>query len=506
DDEPGIDEARSNHFVVVQTFNEVQQQLLGQPSNPQIVGLPDRPSLPEPPTPAPDTNVDPRPIPDQADQKPADQKSADQKPADQKPADQKSSDQKPDNQVAPPGTTSAYPPPGLFARVLSSLLYGDTHLTSLDGLHFDHQQIGEYVLVTSNNDFQIQVRQQPYGSSRTISIATAVAMNVAGDRVGIYLKRTPKLMVNGTPMTLRVGATPLPKGGQIKYAADQFEIVWPDGSTVHVDASGRSSINVQAALASSRKNHAAGLLGDWNGDPSNDLMARDRTIVPIASIYGTTRQVYTTFTDSWRIGSSDSLFDYGSGESADSFNSDRQFPYTQVSSAGLDTATRQAAERSCRAAGLDDGQFLDDCVLDVGETNDQDFARGAAAAAATSTTSLAATSWSGTWNGKVVLVDKTTCHLTEEQASRSLSFTLAQTGSQVTGTVHWTSGTYSPTTCRQVSTLNVDLPVAGTVSNGHLVGQVTGSGNGLQLDLTRFSANSATGAAGPLKMTVTKTG
>jgi hypothetical protein len=68
-DTPGVGEARSDHFVIVQTFNEAQQQLLGVPSNPTIITAP-VPSAPPPqgggttqPTPTPNPTAAPPPAP-----------------------------------------------------------------------------------------------------------------------------------------------------------------------------------------------------------------------------------------------------------------------------------------------------------------------------------------------------------------------------------------------------------------------------------------------------------
>jgi hypothetical protein len=407
---------------------------------------------------------------------------------------------KQDGQGIAPAETAGKPPQ--FAAGLYNIVFGDTHLTSFDGVHFDFQAVGEFVLFKSTtDDLQVQIRQQPYGSSNTISIATAVSMNVAGNRVAIYLKHSPKLMIDGSPITAQVGTTHLSSGGQVRFASDQFEVVWPDGSAVHVDAS-HGHIDVLANLAAPRKGHVAGLLGDWNGDPTNDFTARDRTAIPISTIYGTSRQIYTVFGDSWRIGQSDSLFVYAPGESTDSFSKDRQFPHSQVSAATLDAPTHQMAERTCRGAGLTDGQFLDDCILDVGQTNDQSFASGAAAASAASKPIIAtAGPWTGVWTGKIVLVDNTGCHLTEAQSSRDISISLTQSGSQVTGSAHWTAGRFS-SSCALASTVASDLTVSGTDSNGQLVGQTS---DGFPVTLTRFSSNAATGKMGPgVPVTLTK--
>ena len=57
-----------------------------------------------------------------------------------------------------------------------------------DGRNYDFQAVGEFIAAKDESgDLEIQVRQEPWGSSTTVSVNTAVAMGIAGDQVGIYL-------------------------------------------------------------------------------------------------------------------------------------------------------------------------------------------------------------------------------------------------------------------------------------------------------------------------------
>ena len=67
------------------------------------------------------------------------------------------------------------------------MIYGDPHLTSFDTAHYDVQAVGEFIAAKSTtDDFELQVRTAPVPPLRTVSIATAVAMRVAGHRVALY--------------------------------------------------------------------------------------------------------------------------------------------------------------------------------------------------------------------------------------------------------------------------------------------------------------------------------
>ncbi len=49
--------------------------------------------------------------------------------------------------------------------------FGDTHVTTFDGVHYDLQAVGEFTLVRSTkDDFLVQTRQVPATGSRTASV------------------------------------------------------------------------------------------------------------------------------------------------------------------------------------------------------------------------------------------------------------------------------------------------------------------------------------------------
>ncbi len=59
-----------------------------------------------------------------------------------------------------------------------------------------------------------------------------------------------------------------------------------------------------------------GLIGNFDGDASNDIATRDGTVLPI---HPTFTQLYDEFANSWRISQEESLFDYDGNETTDTF-------------------------------------------------------------------------------------------------------------------------------------------------------------------------------------------
>src|SRR5712691_8425943 len=113
---------------------------------------------------------------------------------------------------------------------------GEVHLFPSDGQLLTFQGVGEFIAVKSMFDeFEIQARQQPWEGSLAVSVNTAVAMNVAGDRVGIYGDATPALRLDGVPTTVGSEILQLAHGGQIRQQREgHYVIVWPDTTIVHV--------------------------------------------------------------------------------------------------------------------------------------------------------------------------------------------------------------------------------------------------------------------------------
>jgi hypothetical protein len=65
---------------------------------------------------------------------------------------------------------------------------GDVHNTTFDETHYDFQGVGEYVdaVAADGKDFGVQSRLETVPSA-PVSVTTAIAARVNGDRVGIYL-------------------------------------------------------------------------------------------------------------------------------------------------------------------------------------------------------------------------------------------------------------------------------------------------------------------------------
>ena len=149
------------------------------------------------------------------------------------------------------------------------VIYGDPHLSSFDAALYDFQAVGEFIGAKSTtDDFELQARFAPVPPLRTVSIAIAVAMRVAGHRVAFYRTLTGfDTRIDGAPFTVTPNPQALPGGGTIGTYGypNEVTVVWPDGSVAIVDAVGLYPqyyrFTVELGLAAARLTHFVGLLG-----------------------------------------------------------------------------------------------------------------------------------------------------------------------------------------------------------------------------------------------------
>ncbi len=248
---------------------------------------------------------------------------------------------------------------------------GDTHLTTFDGLKYDFQPIGEFVLARSTRDgFIVQTRQVPVVRSRLVSVNQAMATKIGDRRVTIQIENDSAILrVDGAVVNDAV--TTLPLGSIVRSATvygPTFTIEWADGTRVRVAQLGASVLNVKVEPATARQGKLAGLLGDDDGSPLNDLVATGGTKL---GMQPSTADLTHGFADAWRISQADSLFDYQPGQSVATF-ADSTFPDSTADPGRV--PNRETAERDCREMGITDRHLLDNCIVDFALTSDFVFA------------------------------------------------------------------------------------------------------------------------------------
>ncbi|CCH16395.1 VWD domain-containing protein [Micromonospora lupini] len=261
---------------------------------------------------------------------------------------------------------------------------GDPHLVTFDRVYYDFQAVGEFVLVaaTGGDPLEVQVRQAPMAGTRTASVNSAVAFRVGGRRVSLALTTgETRVYVDGAAVAVPPDRIDLGGGGALVRRpsdtgpAGGYDLRWPDGSAAAVDQIGHYGYRLLVKLDGSRAGKVRGLLGDFDGDPSDDIAAASGPALPQPVPF---EKLYPAYADGWRVTQERSLLPYEADQNTGTFT-DRGFPERPMTTADLDPGRRAAAEELCRWAGVTAPAAFADCVFDVGVSGRPEFAVGGAA-------------------------------------------------------------------------------------------------------------------------------
>lgn len=250
---------------------------------------------------------------------------------------------------------------------------GDPHMITLDGLAYDFQAVGEFVLVenAAGEDLSVQMRTRPVGD--LASLISALAVDVDGHRVTINTEAADVLRVDGVVTEVADGATLAVGAGQVQRSGDTYTLTTASGDLISAEDFG-GHLDLALILANGRApGSVRGLLGNFNQNTADDLALPDGTAfaqpIAFADLYG-------VFADAWRVTHASSLFDYAAGESTETFT-DRTFPSHPVMLDMLAPAVVAEATRRVDAAGITDPVLREAAILDFALTHDPDFVIGA---------------------------------------------------------------------------------------------------------------------------------
>ena len=105
--------------------------------------------------------------------------------------------------------------PGLCGGCVSGSVAAASRTSSTgDGVRFGFQGAGEYQMVASpDGSVVVQERMEPYGTSTLVTLGTAIAASVGGDRVAVYANDTTPLTINGKAQSRAdLSHAPAPRG------------------------------------------------------------------------------------------------------------------------------------------------------------------------------------------------------------------------------------------------------------------------------------------------------
>ncbi|XP_065884099.1 mucin-like protein isoform X2 [Dysidea avara] len=199
---------------------------------------------------------------------------------------------------------------------------GDPHITTLDGRRYTFNGWGEYVLLrTTSSDFKFQGRTQPPANS-TATIFSAFVLQEANDVVEVSIDTSGEsfaVIFNSVDMSdnlTSVGDNITSSSAFVeKSSNNSIAVSFPSGVGI--------TINVTAGLLvytlevpPSLEGTTSGLLGNYNGNNSDEFVFRNGTMISNSSPDAVIHQ----FGQSWQVTGAESLFTYTLGENVDTYS------------------------------------------------------------------------------------------------------------------------------------------------------------------------------------------
>uniref|UniRef100_A0A8C5R268 VWFD domain-containing protein n=1 Tax=Leptobrachium leishanense TaxID=445787 RepID=A0A8C5R268_9ANUR len=230
---------------------------------------------------------------------------------------------------------------------------GDPHYITYDGLHYNFQGTCEYLLsglcsnITGRTDFQVKVRNENRGS-RVVSYTASVNFTIYNMEIQIRREFPNQVLVNGIlsniPLTLLSGRLSVFQSG--RHCVIQTQ----SGIRVTFDWDAR----VQVMIPSSYANIVCGLCGNFNNNPSDDLIISDGN--------GTIINESFAFAKSWKVADVQGCQEVPDKNCPDLKTLEAELKKNNMEGCGI-LLHGKGPFRDCHAILPPDGYFKD-CVFD----------------------------------------------------------------------------------------------------------------------------------------------
>ncbi|XP_053372974.1 uncharacterized protein LOC123561094 [Mercenaria mercenaria] len=259
--------------------------------------------------------------------------------------------------------------------------FGDPHISTLDGVTYTFNGYGEYILLRiTSADFEIQSRteraKKSDGSDSEATIFTAFVIQSSDVWLQVELnnEKTGINLFVGTNKTDWADYTGefQSKGDNFTYVTDALSLS-RDNNTLVTSFSGTGVafnvtynvglLQMSTGLLNTYNNKTSGLLGNFNGDVTDDYFPRAASsALPSNS---TERMIFKDFGQTWITSANESNFKYDNGKS----HADYNFP--DFVPKFLDEANQTIVDEAKSVCGEGNNQ----CIFDMVFTGNKELAQ-----------------------------------------------------------------------------------------------------------------------------------
>jgi hypothetical protein len=253
---------------------------------------------------------------------------------------------------------------------------GDTHLATFNGLFYDFQASGDFVLAQVDPSFTVQTRQAS-GAPQwpNAAVNKAVAARIGNTQVAVCLAppandqalgaaQQARLVVDGKDTPLDDGKSLSLTGADVLRQGNVYFITSDEGDSVRAEVN-PTWINVNVGLG-----HwpaaVHGLIANANGNV-NQIETRDHFVLNNPFQY---EELYHRYADSWRVPAEASMLSVCGGREIE-----RGIPTGPFYAGDLEPGLRTRARGVCNTADVKPGPLLEACTLDVAVIGDDGAAK-----------------------------------------------------------------------------------------------------------------------------------
>ena len=180
----------------------------------------------------------------------------------------------------------------LLSFYCTACVYGDPHIVTLDGFKYTFNGLGEFVLIeTSGDRFSLQGRMVQAVDDEGVPISATVFSAIAGKE--LYSDTVQFELANNDEVDVLVNGELLDFDGlpeqqfnnvSVRTGESSATAVFSSGVYVEVRAANGILSTLLVSLADSYRSQTTGLMGNYNGDMSDDLQPRNAPVpIPLTS-------------------------------------------------------------------------------------------------------------------------------------------------------------------------------------------------------------------------------